>query len=168
MTDDQISLLADVMKELDALPADDPKRILLNAFREIEEGKLVGWNIEGELAEDEARIFLQIVTVGILDEAWPPKYFVRPGSGTREDQETVDALVLALADETRRRTPIESLKRLIGHPVRTLVVASYSLKAGGGTPVIELWHHPELKLPQAVHLAFVGIESEAANRTKSG
>lgn len=167
MSDDLMTPLKDVMKELDALPPDDPKRILLNAFRELEAGALRGWNIEGEIEDGAARNFLQIVTLGLLGESWPPKFFVRPGSGAPEDQEILDKLVLALGKEPRRRTPLESLKHLVGHPVRTLVIASYSLKAGGGAPVIELWHHPELKLPQAVHLAFVGIESEAANRTKS-
>lgn len=166
MPDDLMTPLEDVMKELEALPDDDPKRVLLNAFRELEDGTLKGWNIEGEPDGEGARNFLQIVTVGLLGASWPPKYFVRPGSVTTEDQESIDALVLALSKEPRRKAPLDALKFLIGHPVTTLVIASLSRKSGGGT-VIELWHHPEIKLPHAVHLAFVGIESEAANRTSS-
>jgi|GEM_PF-7044852 len=167
MSDRECMTLAEMISDLDRHPPDDPRHALANAVRESEADVLKAWMIVGE--DDDALVdYRQFLALGYVNGTFPPRYCMIPGVNDAETQAELDEIVAALVKERPLDTSLEQVRHLLDDPVATLVYVGYGRKRETQETIIALWHHRDIALRRAVHLALLAIGSDERHRVARG
>lgn len=167
MSERESMTLAEMLSDLDRHPPDDARHALANAVRESEADALKAWMIVGE--DDDALVdYRQFLALGYVNGTFPPRYCMIPGVNDAETQAELDEIVAALVKERPLSTSLEQMRHLLGDPVSTLVYVGYGRKRETQETVIVLWHHRDIALRRAVHLALLAIGSDERHRVAQG
>lgn len=152
MKTEESASFEEIIKLIEELPVDDPRRVISNALRQIGSEDLEAWDIIVPDAETYQAHYRALVAVGHLDNGRKNVFCFFPAHTDSETLAGHYALCDALEKwrDADRPTRSEALE-LDNASHKTLVFAAHGHTADG-EEILSIWHIPEIRWRAAMTL----------------